>query len=265
MYEELLVRLTNLCRSLFADHLTGVYLHGSAAMGCFHPEKSDLDIIVVVRDSLDFSVKMDFMRELVCLNQAAPAKGIELSIVKQVHLNPFVYPTPFELHFSVMHLNWFQQNPEDYIQQMRGVDRDLAAHCTILRKYGIVLFGEPIDAVFGPVGRAEYIDSIWLDVRDAREDILKNPLYVTLNLCRVLAYLQDGLVLSKKAGGEWGLHGLPQRFHGCIQEALACYAGQNEMSGDDQTLACLADYALENIESLRQASPLNDGSSAQDA
>lgn len=265
MYENLLNRLTDLCRSLFAERLTGVYLHGSAAMGCFHPEKSDLDIIIVVKDSLEASVKMDFMQELVRLNQAAPAKGIELSIVKREHLNPFAYPTPFELHFSVMHLNWFQQNPEDYVQRMQGVDRDLAAHCTILRKYGIVLFGEPIDAVFGPVGREEYIDSIWLDVRDAREDIVKNSLYVTLNLCRVLAYLRDGLVLSKKAGGEWGLHSLPPRFHGCIREALACYAGQNEMTGDAQTLACLADYALEKIESLRQASPLNDGSSARNA
>ena len=33
-------------------------------------------------------------------------KGIEMSIVTKTVCNPFVYPTPFELHFSAMHIGW---------------------------------------------------------------------------------------------------------------------------------------------------------------
>ena len=55
------------------------------------------------------------MQELVVLNAQAPAKGIEMSIVRRKFCAPFVYPTPFELHFSAMHLNWFRENPGDYV------------------------------------------------------------------------------------------------------------------------------------------------------
>ena len=32
---------------ILQDNLVGVYLHGSSVMGCFNPEKSDIDLIVV--------------------------------------------------------------------------------------------------------------------------------------------------------------------------------------------------------------------------
>ena len=37
---------------IFADNLVGIYLHGSAVMGCFNPEKSDIDLIVVVKNDI---------------------------------------------------------------------------------------------------------------------------------------------------------------------------------------------------------------------
>lgn len=37
-----------------------------------------------------------------------------------------------------------------------------------------------------------------------------------LNLARVLAYLKDGLVLSKKEGGEWGINHIPEMYHGLM-------------------------------------------------
>ncbi|MBP5186668.1 MAG: nucleotidyltransferase domain-containing protein, partial [Clostridiales bacterium] len=39
-------------RNILKDNLTGIYLHGSAVMGCFNPEKSDIDLIVVVNEPL---------------------------------------------------------------------------------------------------------------------------------------------------------------------------------------------------------------------
>lgn len=31
-----------------------------------------------------------------------------------------VYPTPFNLHFSVAHIKWYSDNPEDYISNLIG-------------------------------------------------------------------------------------------------------------------------------------------------
>ena len=49
-YQELLDEFAEKSREIFGSTLTGVYLHGSLAMGCFHPKKSDLDLLVVVRE-----------------------------------------------------------------------------------------------------------------------------------------------------------------------------------------------------------------------
>ena len=67
-------------KEILKDNLVRVYLHGSAVMGCYNPAKSDIDLIIVVKDSIDDSVKRAFMDMVVELNSKGPAKGIEISI-----------------------------------------------------------------------------------------------------------------------------------------------------------------------------------------
>lgn len=251
--EDLLTRFTGMTREVLGNNLAGVYLHGSAAMGCFHPQRSDLDLLVVVENSISREKKLEFMRELVKLNEEAPAKGIELSIVRRECCNPFLYPTPYELHFSVMHLKWYQENPEDYAERMNGTDKDLAAHVTIIRHCGVVLYGAAIDDIFGEVCIRDYIDSIWNDVKEARNAITSEPVYLTLNLCRVLGYLKEGLILSKKSGAEWGLRSVPKRYHPWLRRAAACYESVQEMEIDENQAAEYAEYMLGEIEKYKQA------------
>lgn len=247
MYRELFDRFVSLCREAFTENLTGVYLHGSMAMGCFNPEKSDLDLLVAVKEEPSDESKLAFMQELVRLNEQAPAKGIEMSIVTEAAVKPFGYPTPFVLHFSPMHLGWFRGDPGGYIANMKGVDRDLAAHCTVLLRRGIVLWGAPIPEVFGEVPKAAYLDSIRQDVAGAAEEILEDPLYITLNLCRVLAYAREGLVLSKQEGGLWGLSHLPEAHRPLIELALGCYASGNTMSVNEEAARTFAEDLLKRI------------------
>lgn len=41
---------------------------------------------------------------------------------------------------------------------MHGVDRDLAAHITVVRQVGITLCGKNIREVFGEIPKADYLD-----------------------------------------------------------------------------------------------------------
>ncbi len=213
-------------KGILGDNLVGVYLHGSAVMGCFNPEKSDVDLLVVVNEEPTDAVKRTFLDMVVSLDESGPAKGIEMSIVERSVCKPFVYPTPFVLHFSKMHLDWYRNDPEDYIAKMKGTDRDLAAHITVIRARGVCLCGAPIDEVFGEVPKQDYMESLWYDIADAEHDIAEDTMYLTLNLARVLAFLQDGSVLSKKEGGEWGLKNLPEKYHELLREALSEYRGE---------------------------------------
>ena len=227
--DALLREFTEMSRNVFGENLLGIYLHGSLAMNCFNPQKSDIDLILVVRDTVSFDDKLRFTNELLALEDAAPEKGFELSIVKKEFCQPFTYPTPFEYHFSHGHKAAFLADTPAYIEKMQGVDKDLGAHFTIINHFGIPLYGPPVREVFAPVPKKDYFDSIWYDVEHAKEDILDSPMYIVLNLCRVLGYARDGLVLSKKTGGEWGVKHLPATFRGLVEAALGSYTSDAEM------------------------------------
>ena len=211
---------------ILGDNLVGIYLHGSAVMGCFNPLKSDIDLLVVVENDMPDETKRAYMDMVVALNAHAPAKGIEMSVVKREVCKPFVYPTPFVLHFSAMHLGWYRDNPDDYIKKMNGTDKDLAAHVTVIRTRGVCLYGEPVADVFGAVPAEDYMDSIWNDICDAEDDIAEDTMCLTVNLARVYAWQQEGKVLSKNEGGEWGLKNLPEKHHELLRKALSEYRGE---------------------------------------
>lgn len=221
--EDITKSFTEHSRSILGDNLTGVYLHGSAAMGCFHALKSDIDLLVVVKEDIPDGIKRRYMDMVVELNTYAPEKGLELSIVRRDVCRPFLYPTPFGLHFSNAHLRWYQENPAEYIEKMKGTDKDLAAHFTIVYHRGKCLWGEEIQEVFEEVPGEFYFDSIWCDIQDAETEIMENPAYIILNLCRVLAYREEGLILSKAEGGSWGLEHVPEVYRPLISQALNEY------------------------------------------
>ena len=251
LYKDLLNQFVTGSREVLGHNLTGIYLHGSAVMGCFQPGKSDIDLLIVVKEEISDEVKRQFMDMVVELNKLAPAKGLELGIVKENVCKPFVYPTPFELHFSIAHLAWYQSNPQDYVEKMKGTDKDLAAHFTITYHRGKALYGKEIPEVFAPIPREAYLDSIWYDIENAVEEIAENPMYLTLNLCRVLAYKKEGLIVSKQEGGEWGLKNIYKpEFQALIAEALREYNGSGNKAGmvyEKATAQKFAEYMLKEI------------------
>ena len=122
--DELIDSFVEHSKDILKENLVGVYLHGSLAMGCFNPQRSDIDLIIVVNEPLTDSVKKEYMEMVVEHNAHSTKKGIEMSIVLRKVCKPFVYPTPYELHFSAGHLDWYKENPDEYIREMNGTDKD---------------------------------------------------------------------------------------------------------------------------------------------
>lgn len=246
--KELLDDFVMYSKNILSNNLTGIYLHGSAAMGCFNDKSSDVDLLVVVKNNISKESKRQYMDMVIELNRQAPLKGIELSIVKESVCKHFIYPTPYELHFSIAHLNWYLSNSEDYIEKMNGIDKDLAAHFTIIYHRGKTLYGREIKSVFSEVSSEYYMDSIWSDIQNAKEDIIKNTMYITLNLCRVLAYKKERLILSKQEGGEWAVHYISNPdYKKIIQSALEEYKSGNTMSINKADAVKYAEYMLKKL------------------
>jgi streptomycin 3"-adenylyltransferase len=91
-YHDLLERFVQQNIKLLGGDLVGIYLHGSVVMGCLNAEKSDIDLLIAVKNEPSNETKRKYMGMVVELNKEAPAKGIELSIVREAVCNPFVIP-----------------------------------------------------------------------------------------------------------------------------------------------------------------------------
>ena len=242
---DLLSRIRNEYQRILGPKLTGIYVHGSIAFGCFRWETSDIDFLVVVESNLTMDEKEALILTLLALDCLAPSKGFEMSVILRSVCRPFADPTPFELHYSNAHRASYQRDLSGTCQMLQGTDPDLAAHMTVVNHVGIVLCGAPVKTVFAPVPRQSYLRSIWYDVENAAEEVGCDPVYYVLNLCRVLAYLEDGLVLSKAQGGEWGLLHMKEDRE-TIAAALSAYLAGTAFSFGDG-LCTFADKMLRRI------------------
>lgn len=239
---QLLGQIREAYQRILGANLTGIYVHGSIAFRCFRWEKSDIDFLVVTREAPSLEEKEALITTLLELDRQAPPKGFEMSVVREDVCRNFQYPTPFELHYSNAHRERCRTDLRGYCLTMNGVDRDLAAHFTVVRKVGIVLCGREIERVFGEVPVEDYLDSIRGDVENAISEIEVDPVYIILNLCRVLAFVREETVLSKEEGGEWGLEHLPQDCCPVVQRALSSYRDGGVFAVDHETDRHFAEY-----------------------
>lgn len=245
--KEILNKIANEYQRILENNLVGIYVHGSLAFGCFNPNKSDIDFIVVVNNTPTIEEKESLIKTLLYLSTEAPTKGYEMSVVLSSFCKNFVYPTPFELHYSIAHLQRCQDSLREYCTSMNGTDKDLAAHFTVIKNVGYTIIGKQITEVFGDIPKKDYFDSIKADVENAKEVVNENPVYTILNLCRVFAYKNDGLILSKERGGLWGIENLPNQYIALLSKALKNYKSEIEENFDRELSLNFCNYMIENI------------------
>jgi predicted nucleotidyltransferase len=213
---------------LLGQNLLGIYLHGSLALGGFQPSRSDIDVIVVTAQRIDLETKRRSIELLLRISRMPCPLDIRFLVGQD--LFPFQYPLLCDLHYSETRRESYQQELRTdtwkYWNDSAQGDPDLAVHLTVLHQYGICLYGKPIAEALPPVPEQDFRDAIIKDVQLAQVEPLYDPISFILNACRACAYLHDGAILSKDAGGVWGLAHLPEQYHPLIQQVLALYQGE---------------------------------------
>lgn len=232
-------------QDILGDELVAIYLHGSLAMGCFNPDRSDLDLLVIMQHQLPVEIQRQIMESLLKLSNAP--SPIETSFLVEQELHPFQHPLPYHLHYSE---SWRQQMSDEltngswrHWNEDQRYDPDLSAHLTIIHHRGFTLYGPAAADTLPEVPAECYIASITGDYIDARDTSMQNPVYFILNACRVHAYLNEQQVLSKDEGGVYGLKALPPEFRDLISQALEIYRGEHpDTPFDENGLGRFAAY-----------------------
>ena len=243
----------NELREVLEDNLVGVYLHGSLALGCFNPERSDIDVLVITKQPMTVETKRQ-LAEVLLSHSANPAP-IEISFLTEAFLKPWQYPTPYDFHYGE---DWREKVSAELSSGIWKkwndeilTDEDLAAHITILARRGVALHGRPVGEVFPPVPEEHYIDSIAKDFEWGKDRIEQYPVNFILNAFRVCAFLEEGRMCSKEEAGAWALSSLGDDFRELVSRALEVYRGQRiQERFDNAELERFAGYMTERAGAL---------------
>jgi predicted nucleotidyltransferase len=206
---------------------SGVYVHGSLAMGCFYRAKSDVDLLVVVPGTLSAAEREHAAHQLAERSKDRPMLGdLEVSVLTERQAAEGT--REFEVHYSAY---WTEKIlAGEYAGP--GTDADLAAHVSVVRQRGVVVSGRPAAEVFAEVPYVEYLRAIEADLEDV--DLVAEPYYGVLNACRVLMVRESPQVVSKEEGGEWGLVNLPEEHKPVVEQALRCYRSARQVRPEDR-------------------------------
>lgn len=198
------------------EPLIGLYLHGSAVLGGWRPEISDLDLLAVVADHAP--VPDPARVDRVCRRSAVP---VELSVITvSTAAGRHADCWPFLLHVAT--------SADRVITDDGRGDPDLLMHAAVCRAHGRALVGPPVTDVFSPIGSsvvAGYLaDELGWALTSA------SATYAVLNSCRAARWLHDGALVSKVSGGQWALQHLPQHAPS-IRSALAAQRSGSRRPG----------------------------------
>lgn len=218
------------------DALAGVYVHGSLCLGAFYPERSDLDMLVIINRPLTAEERFQLMAAFLGFHRT-PAP-IEISIVLEEDLKAWKHPAPYQFHFSdcwrkryAEMLYWDDASFWNY--EGERTDIDLACHATLTRQFGVTLFGPSADEMFPAVPEADF----WSSIRSGAEGLMRETTdegmlcaeeleaLGVVTLLRIWSYQEHGVFFSKKEAAEWAMTKLPQKLLHIPRQALEVYLG----------------------------------------
>ena len=187
-------RLAGDLDALLCGGLTAAYLHGSAALGGWVAERSDVDVLFVVADDIGGRAARAAGDLLARSGAECPGRGLECSVVTSSQAAHPAPPWPFVLHLGSVHASQVL-----HLGQQSAGDPDLLMHYAVCRAAGVTLAGPPPEATIGVVDRRRVLsylaDELGWGLANAPE------CYAVLNACRGLVYLSEGKIVSKIAGG----------------------------------------------------------------
>jgi streptomycin 3"-adenylyltransferase len=207
------VELDRQVRSVVGDRLVATILHGSAALGGFVPDRSDVDVLMLIDPSdISAEVLQVLAEQIHVAADGCPGVGLELSLVSTATAARPDPPWPFLLHVATRVVD---------AKTVVGIDHegdpDLLMHYAVCRAAGIAVTGPPPDQLIGEIGRDQILGYLRSELAWAGQHA--DPTYGVLNACRAWQFAVTGELVSKLDGASWALDiGGPE---GVIASAVA--------------------------------------------
>ena len=198
--EAHLAALVRVLRAQLGDGLRGAYLHGSAVLGGWHPERSDIDVLAVCAAPVPEAGLRALAAALSVRSLPCPVgRGLEFGLVTAEGAAAPCPEPRFELDLTTS----AAAGDRPTLGSDRPGHADYLMHFAVCRAAGRALAGPPPAEVFA-AAPAGLLDTAFAgELAWAAENA--PPAYRVLNACRAWCYAAERRLVSKAGGGEWAL------------------------------------------------------------
>lgn len=207
---QYLVHIAGTLGELLGEDLVGLYVHGSLASGAFRRNRSNLDLIAVVRRTLPDGLRADVARVLATLSESRPMReDIDVDVLSEQNVRHFEHPMPCEVRYG------------------RGTRASLPARLVDVREHGVILVGPSPSALFSPVPWYAYVNALESELLRAARATRAHPERVILAACRVLYGVKNLQMhaANKDEAATWAMGRVPDDYRSAINDALQIYRG----------------------------------------
>ena len=244
--------VVNIWKKHLGNRLVGVYLHGSIVLNAFHPDSGDIDILVVVEDSMKADEKLAIAKDIISIDQSP--RPLEMSAIKLADAQNWKTPGNCVFHYSDFWTeSYFERfhNPATavYVVDEEFPDADVTSYIRLLKQCGVVLYGQPICDVFADVSDEDFWSAISADI-DEYDFHNFEPRYFASNvliLGRILSFKKEKIILSKYDGGLWMIEHVPEELKYLPKRAMSIWFEGEDCSLPEEDLEKLKEFLIGEI------------------
>ncbi len=245
-------KVVDIWKKHLKEDLIGVYLHGSIVLNAFNPDSGDIDILVVVKDSIEISEKLAIAKEIISVDRM-PCP-LEMSAIKLSDAITWKTPGNCVFHYSdywtERYLERFK-NPdtEVYVADREFPDADVTSYIKLIKQSGVVLYGSKIQDVFADVSDEDFWSAISADIDDYDFHDYNERYFASniLILGRILSFKKEKRILSKYDGGLWMIENVPEDLKYLPENAMKIWFENESHELPEKDLERLREYLLKEI------------------
>ena len=179
------------------EDLVALYLHGSAVLGGFRWERSDLDLLALSGSVLSDQQFERVVGALVPLRY--PANGLEFTLMAADEASrPALSAPRFQLHLTTGGSNAVRKVVDG---RPREGDRDLILHLAVCREYDEAIVGPPARSLLGALPNEAVESAMRDEIGWARQH--GPPEYLVLTSARAWLFFASHRIASKIEAGVW--------------------------------------------------------------
>ncbi|MFK4825915.1 aminoglycoside adenylyltransferase family protein [Paenochrobactrum sp. BZR 588] len=213
-------------KQLLGDHLLAVYLHGSAASSGLKPQ-SDIDMLVVVKQSLKLENRQKLLSSLLELSSPHPASAngprcLEVIVFTLDELEKPHFPVIADFIYG----EWLRDGFVGGEVPVPIADPEMTLILAQAKNEAIPLFGAPASQLLPTIPAADISNAMLKLLPDLTTNLQGDESNVLLTLARMWYSATTGQFISKDMAALWAIPQLPETMAQTLIYARDAYLGE---------------------------------------